>query len=63
MSNPPNETPRRGRPPSGVKRTTTKVSTSLALYQKAQKIAARNGESYSQFATRALQMLILESEK
>jgi hypothetical protein len=63
MQDTPSEKPLRGRPPSGIKRTTTKVSTSAALYEKAKQLAARNGESYSQFATRALQILILESEK
>jgi len=50
---------RPGRPATGKTKEVTKVNIPLALYKLAQKEAQKNGESYSNFAARAIQNLLL----
>jgi predicted HicB family RNase H-like nuclease len=58
---PKQASPKRGRPATGKTKTKLSASVSPALIEAAQKAAFKKGESLSQFVSRAMQNLILES--
>jgi len=51
-----------GRPATGKTKEMTKVNLPLSVYDRVKKVASRHGESYSNFAARAIQLLLLECE-
>jgi predicted HicB family RNase H-like nuclease len=53
--------PKRGRPATGKTKVKLSASINPALIEAAGKVAFRNGESLSQFVSRAIQNLLLES--
>lgn len=55
------ESPKRGRPATGKTKVKMSASVSPALIEAATKVAFKKGESLSQFVSRAMQNLILES--
>jgi len=59
VSSKPHEKRGPGRPATGKTKEVTKVNLPLPLYKLAQKEAQKNGESYSNFAARAIQNLLL----
>ena len=58
---PKQESPKRGRPATGKTKVKLSASISPALIEAATKAAFKKGESLSQFVSRAMQNLILES--
>jgi len=58
---PKQDSPKRGRPATGKTKVKLSASVSPALIEAAQKAAFKKGESLSQFVSRAMQNLILES--
>ena len=50
-----------GRPATGVTKEVIKASVGIQLASEAKKIAMRNGESFSQFVSRAIHSLVITS--
>lgn len=55
------DSPKRGRPATGKTKTKLSASVSPALIKEAMRAASMKGESLSQFVSRAIQNLVLES--